>query len=143
MRISDWSSDVCSSDLDPAALASIEAWREEAGLANVRPPIRLDAAADWPVEAADAVLCINLVHISQWAAPAGLFKGCAQLLPAGAPRIIYGPTLNADVQTAPTNSAFQRVLKSSTPAWGRWHVPAHNRVGIDFGPGASRTRDTQ
>src|SRR3546814_15970555 len=67
MRISDWSSDVCSSDLDPAALASIEAWREEAGLANVRPPIRLDAAADWPVEAADAVLCINMVHISQWA----------------------------------------------------------------------------
>ncbi|BAI97612.1 SAM-dependent methyltransferase [Sphingobium sp. TA15] len=121
------------SDPDPAALASIEAWREEAGLANVRPPIRLDAAADWPVEAADAVLCINMVHISEWAATAGLFKGRAKLLPAGAPLIIYGPFLEADVETAPTNRAFDRSLKARNPEWGLRDVADLDRVGEAFG----------
>src|SRR5271156_2539718 len=43
-------------DPDPEALASIAAWREHAGLANVLPPLRLDAADPdaWPVEQADA-----------------------------------------------------------------------------------------
>ena len=44
------------SDLHPDALSSIRAWREAAGLRNLREPLILDAAAPlWPVEAADAV----------------------------------------------------------------------------------------
>ncbi|KEQ55210.1 DUF938 domain-containing protein [Sphingobium chlorophenolicum] len=120
-------------DPDPAALASIDAWREEAGLPNVRPPIRLNAAIDWPVEAADAVLCINMVHISEWAATAGLFRGCAKLLSPGAPLIIYGPFLEVDVATAPTNRAFDRSLKERNSEWGLRNVADLDRVGDAFG----------
>src|SRR5690349_10507371 len=60
------------SDPDPEAIASIAAWRAEEDLANLREPVLLDAAAaDWPVVAADAVLCINMIHISPLAATEG------------------------------------------------------------------------
>ena len=72
------------SDPEPAALRSIEAWRAEAGLFNLLPPVALDArAAEWPVAAADAILCINMVHISPWAATQGLMRGAGRLLGAG------------------------------------------------------------
>lgn len=72
------------SDPDAAAQRSIAAWTGEARLDNVDPPLMLDAAAaDWPVLRADAVLCINMVHISPWAATEGLFTGTAALLGTG------------------------------------------------------------
>lgn len=64
------------SDPDPAGLISIAAYRDEAGLANIAPPLALDASAsEWPVDRADAILCINMVHISPWQATLGLFAG--------------------------------------------------------------------
>ena len=107
------------SDPDPEALASIEAWRAEGGLGNVLPPLRLDAAAEtWPVPDADAVLCINMVHISPWAATEGLMRGAARLLPAGGPLILYGPYRRSGVETAPSNEAFDASLKARNPLWG-------------------------
>ena len=74
------------SDPDPAALASIDAWASESALPNLRPAIRLDAMAPrWPVTQADAILCINMIHISPWAATEGLVRQAGQLLPAGGP----------------------------------------------------------
>ena len=107
------------SDPDPEALASIAAWSDEAGLANLREPILIDASAgDWPMSQADAVLCINMVHISPVAATEGLVAGAARLLAAGAPFILYGPYLEADVETAPSNLAFDLDLKARNPEWG-------------------------
>lgn len=107
------------SDPDCDALISIAAWSGEAGLANIAPPLELDASApDWPPVAADAVLCINMVHISPWAATLGLFAGAAMLLPAGAPLILYGPYIEADVATADSNIAFDASLRARNPAWG-------------------------
>lgn len=104
-------------DSDPDALASIAAWSES--LANIRPPLRLDASiADWPVTHADAILCINMVHISPWTATEGLFAGAARALPPGAPLYLYGPYRRADVPTAPSNEAFDQSLKARDPAWG-------------------------
>jgi len=59
-------------DPDPEALASIEAWRRHAGLPNLLPPLRLDASdpGEWPVDLADAMVNINMTHISPWAATA-------------------------------------------------------------------------
>ena len=110
------------SDPDPAALASIAAWRADANLPNLRPPIRLDAAAaDWPVAQADAVLCINMVHISAWEATAGLFTQGAKLLHQGAPLILYGPYFRKDHPTAPSNLAFDESLRARNGEWGvRW-----------------------
>jgi SAM-dependent methyltransferase len=107
------------SDPDPRALASITAWSEASGLANVRPPLELDAAAPgWPIDHADAVLCINMVHISPWSAALGLLDGSAKVLPPGGALILYGPWLQADVPTATSNLQFDEDLKSRDPAWG-------------------------
>ena len=107
------------SDPDSAGLTSIAAWRAEAGLANIAPPLALDATAQsWPVERAEAILCINMVHISPWAATIGLLAGAARLLPRGAPLILYGPYVEADVPTAESNLAFDANLRARDPAWG-------------------------
>lgn len=107
------------SDAEPAALRSIEAWRAESGLFNLLPPISLDVrAADWPVAAADAILAINLIHISSWAATQGLMRGAGRLLMTGAPLYLYGPYRRQDVETAPSNEAFDESLKARDSEWG-------------------------
>jgi hypothetical protein len=106
-------------DPDPAALASIEAWRAEAGTPNLLDPLWLDASADrWTAGAADAILCINMVHISPWAATTGLLRGAARRLPSGGPLILYGPYRRAGVPTAPGNEAFDESLRARDSRWG-------------------------
>ena len=100
-------------------MQSIAAWREEAGLPNLRAPLALDAAsAEWPLSAADAVICINMIHISPWASAEGLFAGAARLLGQGAPLVLYGPYLEDGVETAPSNLAFDQWLKEKDPRFG-------------------------
>jgi hypothetical protein len=107
------------SDPDPAALRSIAAWTAEADLTNVAPPALLDASADdWPVNRADAVLCINMIHISPWEATLGLLRGAARLLPAEGLLYLYGPYVQPGVETAPSNVAFDQSLRARNPAWG-------------------------
>lgn len=107
------------SDPDAGARASIAAWAEASGCANIRAPLALDAAARaWPIAHADAALCINMVHISPWAATLGLLDGAARILPPGAPLILYGPYLRAEVATAASNLAFDADLKARNPTWG-------------------------
>ncbi len=110
------------SDPDPAGLVSIAAWCGEAGLANIAPPLALDASTgDWPIEHADAILCINMVHISPWDAALGLFTQSAKLLQKGAPLILYGPYFRKDHPTAPSNLAFDESLRARNAEWGvRW-----------------------
>jgi SAM-dependent methyltransferase len=106
-------------DPDTAARASIDAWVRELGLANVRPALALDAASDvWPVGRADAIVCINMVHISPWEATEGLIRGAGRLLAPGGLLYLYGPYLRAGVPTAPSNAAFDRELRNRNPAWG-------------------------
>jgi hypothetical protein len=107
------------SDADPDNLASIAAWAAAAGAANIRPPLALDVgAADWGVDGADAMLCVNMIHIAPWAATAALMAGAARLLPAGAPLCLYGPYKRAGRHTAPSNAAFDADLRRRDPAWG-------------------------
>jgi hypothetical protein len=97
--------------------ASIDAWA--AGLPNIRPAIALDVtAAPWPVGAADAVLCSNMIHIAPWAATLGLLRCAAAVLPAGAPLILYGPFRIGGAHTAPSNAEFDAGLRAQDPAWG-------------------------
>lgn len=107
------------SDPEDAALHSIAAWTRATGAANVLPPIMLDAASDpWPVAKADAILCINMIHIAPWRATEGLIRGAAALLSPGAPLYLYGPYRQAGVVTAPSNEAFDESLKSRNAEWG-------------------------
>lgn len=111
------------SDPDPDALGSIAAWANDANLPNIAPPIAIDVRTDdWGIERADAICCINMVHISPWEATEGLARGAARLLPPGGPLYLYGPYLRSDVETAASNLAFDRSLKERNPAWGLRHV---------------------
>lgn len=105
-------------DSDPVALASIAAWQSE-GPANLKPPVQLEVCSpEWPVEAADAILCVNMVHIAPWEASLGLIDGAARLLGEGGRLILYGPWLEDGVEAAPSNLAFDRDLRSRDPRWG-------------------------
>ena len=107
------------SDVHADALGSIRAWRDDSGLSNIREPIVVDASsADWPVERADAVLSINMVHISPWASALGMIENASRLLGAGAPLILYGPWLKDGIRTAASNLAFDADLRRRDPQWG-------------------------
>ena len=106
-------------DPDPDALASITAWCDEADLPNLRAPLQLDVtAAAWPVASADAIVCINMIHIAPWSAALGLFAGAARTLPAGGLLYLYGPYRVGGVFTAPSNADFDRSLRARDPSWG-------------------------
>jgi SAM-dependent methyltransferase len=119
-------------DVDDDALASIAAWRAEAGLANLQAPVRLDAIdAVWPITAADAIVCINMVHIAPWDAALGLFAGAARTLAAGGLLYMYGP-YRMDGATAPSNEDFDRSLRARDPRWGVRDVTDLKRAAVGF-----------
>ena len=119
------------SDPDAQAVRSIAAYRSEYVGINVREPVMLDARnAHWPVAEADAVLCINMVHISPWSATKGLFHGSAELLGEGAPVILYGPFFEAETDPAPSNLAFSANLTARNPEWRIRNVDEVDRVAM-------------
>ena len=107
-------------DPDAEALASIAAWRGQAGLDNLLPGLPLDAARPdtWPVKRADAVVAINMIHISPWPSTAGLMAGAARGLPPGGGLFLYGPFIEEGVPTAPSNLQFDQSLRQRNPDWG-------------------------
>ena len=122
------------SDLGTDALASVEAWAAESGLANLLPAVALDASAQqWPIDVADAVLCVNMVHISPWSASEGLFAGAGRILAPGSPLILYGPFIEQQIETAPSNLAFDESLRLRNAAWGLRKVAALDRLAASHG----------
>jgi Protein of unknown function (DUF938) len=106
-------------DPDGEARGSIAAHAAAAGLTNLLPPLELDASAPvWPVTRADALVSINMIHISPWRATQGLMAGAARVLPAGAPLYLYGPYRRHGQHTAPSNAAFDESLRARDPEWG-------------------------
>jgi hypothetical protein len=83
-------------------------------------PLQLDASdpASWPVDKADVIININMIHISPWEATQGLMKGAGRLLPSGGVLFMYGPYIELDIETAPSNLSFDLWLKRRNPAWG-------------------------
>jgi hypothetical protein len=129
------------SDVDSGALASIAGWRDESGLTNVRAPVVIDAALpDWPLDRADAVLSINMVHISPWRSALGLLEGAARLLDPGAPLIMYGPWLKDDIPTVDSNLAFDADLKRRDAGWGLRRVEDFTAAAEERGFGFSASR---
>jgi SAM-dependent methyltransferase len=105
------------SDMDAGARASIAAWC--ANVPNVRPPLAVDVTHDlWPIERADAVVCINMIHIAPWAACEGLMRGAGRVLRAGGVLYLYGPYRIDGAHTAPSNAAFDARLRGENPDWG-------------------------
>ena len=106
-------------DRDTEALASITAYQAEAGLPNLLPPIELDVTrTPWPIEHADAIVCINMIHIAPIEAMEQLFAGASRVVPAEGLLYLYGPYRFHGTFTAPSNEAFDGSLRSRDPRWG-------------------------
>ena len=131
------------SDTNELSLRSIEAWRSQIALPNLYPPILLDVTTSpWTVEQENvsiastplapdtsvttthicthlqAIVNINMIHISPWSACEGLFAGAGRLLPEGGVLYLYGPFKREGVHTAPSNEAFDQSLRSRNAEWG-------------------------
>ena len=110
------------SDFQDSHLVSIAAWRAHAGLANVAPPQRIDLsdpAWDWqPGGALEAMLCINVLHISPWAVSQNLIAGAGRRLAPGGHLFVYGPFLRDGAHTAASNAEFDASLRARNPDWG-------------------------
>ena len=110
------------SDIYESHLASIAAWRQQAGLDNVRAPQRIDlAGAAWtwnPGGALTAILCCNVLHISPWTVSQNLIAGAGRHLADDGRLFVYGPFMRDGAHTAPSNVAFDAKLKAENPGWG-------------------------
>ncbi|MFB4204295.1 hypothetical protein KBTX_02061 [wastewater metagenome] len=106
------------SDPQPAALASIRAWRPYGG-DGLLVPLELDVTAEWPVAGPlDALVAINLIHISPWRVTEALMAGAGRLLADGGVLVLYGPYRENGEHTASSNAAFDADLRARDPQWG-------------------------
>jgi hypothetical protein len=110
------------SDFQESHLASIEAWRAHAGLANVGAVQRIDLtdpAWTWtPGGPLAAMLCINVLHISPWTVSQNLIAGAARYLAPDGRLFVYGPFMRDGAHTAPSNAEFDASLRARNPEWG-------------------------
>lgn len=107
------------SDPSPDARASIQEWVRAGAITNVLTPLDIDTSSEaWPIERADAMIAINMVHISPWAATLGLLKGAGKLLPSGGALVLYGPYRREGRPLVASNADFDADLRSRNPAWG-------------------------
>jgi SAM-dependent methyltransferase len=104
---------------DADLLAAVTRRVGAAALANLRAPLRLDVLEpEWSVRSADAIVCINMIHIAPWAATEALMSGAARILARGSRLFLYGPYRREGRHTAPSNENFDRSLRARDPAWG-------------------------
>ncbi len=113
------------SEPDERLRASILAWSAGIDPVVLRPPLALDVLArPWPVEMAPpqppitAVVNINMIHISPWAACRALMQGAAALLREGGVLFLYGPFRTGGGWRSPNDPDFDRSLRELDPSWG-------------------------
>lgn len=115
------------SDVNEQHLKSIAAWRAQAGLANIRAPLRIDLGElGWPRLMSEeggptelvALFCANVIHIAPWRVAEGLFAGAGPLLAADGRLFLYGPFKREGRHTALSNAVFDASLREANPEWG-------------------------
>jgi len=122
------------SDLAEDSRLSIQAWIDHSGLKNIAPPLALDTtAANWPNTPLDALICINMVHISPWEATLGLMEKAGQLLKENGFLYLYGPYQRDGQHTAPSNASFEGWLKEKDNRFGVRHMEEVEQVAVDNG----------
>lgn len=122
------------SDPDPELRESIALHVREQQLANVRPPVDLDVSRlPWPLQAADAIVCINMIHVAPWSATPALFEGAKALLPTGHVLFLYGPYRRFGRHTSGSNEQFDAVLRAQDPEWGLRDLEAVSEAAASSG----------
>jgi SAM-dependent methyltransferase len=121
-------------DPDAASRDAIEIRIRESALTNLEPPVELDVLQpQWPVTGHyDAVVCINMIHISPWSATDALCRGAAERLRAGGKLILYGPYLE-DGTAVQSNLDFDASLKRRNPEWGLRDLAEVTRIANAHG----------
>lgn len=112
------------SDPDADLRRSIAMTTRMEGSANVLTPLDLDVLRPWPAIRAQAVLCINMVHVAPWEATVAMLAGAAAVIDAGAPLYLYGPYRRGGAHTSPSNEAFDAALRAENSEWGLRDVEA-------------------
>jgi hypothetical protein len=122
------------SEMDVGRHPSIEAWAAAGNLSNVMPPLAIDITKrPWPVFAAEAVVCINVIHISPWEATLALMSGAARILPARGVLVTYGPYMRGGAHTSQGNEAFDANLRARNPLWGVRDIDRVWEVAVNEG----------
>jgi len=112
----------------------INAWRNEAGLDNVPPPLQLDVSRDdWPAVCYDGVFSANTCHIMSWGEVESMFRGIGRVLPPGGVLCLYGPFNYRNAYTSDSNARFDAFLKSRDPASGIRNFEALDSLAADNG----------
>ena len=107
------------SDADPEYRRSVSAWIRHEGVTNAREPVALEVRQHpWPIATADAIVCINVVHVSPWAATLALLEGARTVLAENGVLFLYGPYRRRGRATAPSNEKFDADLRAHDPQWG-------------------------
>jgi hypothetical protein len=108
------------SDPDAELRESIGLRVREEQLANINRPIDLDVTKfPWPLQTADAVVAINLIHVAPWPATTlALFEGARALLSTGHVLFLYGPYRRFGRHTSESNAQFDLELRAHNPEWG-------------------------
>ena len=122
------------SDPDPELRASIALRVKEQQLANVNPPVDLDVIRlPWPLQTADAVVCINMIHVAPWSATPALFEGAKALLQTQHVLFLYGPYRRFGQHTSKSNEQFDSDLRAQDPQWGLRDLEAVSEVAAASG----------
>lgn len=122
------------SDPDPELLESIALRIREERLANVNPPVGLDVASlPWPLQRADAIVCINMIHVAPWSATLALLEGAKALLPARHVLFLYGPYRRFGQHTSGSNEQFDCDLHARNPEWGLRDLEAVSEAAASRG----------
>jgi hypothetical protein len=122
------------SEPDAASREAMARRIRESALTNVAEPVALDVCQPrWPVaESYDAMLCINMIHISPWSATQALLGGAARHLAARGKLVLYGPYLENGTAVQ-SNLDFDASLKQRNPEWGLREIEAVTRVAATHG----------
>ena len=119
------------SDYDQVAVASIESYRRESRLSNVREPLLLEVRKRlWGNGLLDAVLAIDLVHVTSWSVCEGLFDGARRHLRPGGVLFLYGPFKQNGGFTTAANAQLDAVLRRRNPDWGLRDIEAVVALGV-------------
>lgn len=129
------------SDMDPAAIASIRAWRSDARVPRLLAPLQINVqTANWWLAVSSdlthslqTVVAINMIHISPWSAAEGLFLGASQLLPEGGFLYLYGPYRRQGVHTSDSNVQFDQSLRRQNAQWGVRNLEDVTALGQQHG----------
>jgi hypothetical protein len=120
------------SDPNPLSRESIVAWKKSRNIANLSLPLPIDVTQNnWTQQLEgeiegkklknqeiDAIININMIHISPWNACLGLISGAEKLLSPQGILYLYGPYKRNGKHTAPSNAIFDHSLRDRNPLWG-------------------------